>query len=215
MSASSASQSGVPGLYRALPHGIRKVVRYVEDMYVEGRAGEPVRMVAVAAVLPNPWAGRGFVEDLRPEILAVAPALAAVLVPAVLELSGGGDKVEAYGKAALVGVNGEVEHASALIHTLRFGNAYRSAVGGTTYLSFTNSRTGPGATISIPMMHKLDEGLRSHYLTVNFAIPDAPGPDELVVAIGAATGGRLFPRIGNRYIDMQELEAEGQSAEPS
>ena len=193
---------------------VRKIVRYVEDVHIDGAPGDPVRMVGVAAVLPNPWAGRGFVENLRPEILAIAPALADILVPAVLDLCGGGERVEAYGKAALVGVNGEIEHASALIHTLRFGNAYRSAVGGTSYLSFTNSRTGPGATISIPMMHKIDEGLRSHYLTLNFAVQDAPGPDELVVALGASTGGRLHPRIGNRYIDMEELAAEAE-AEPA
>ena len=106
-----------------LPFGVRKVVRYVEDTYVDGAPGGPVRMLGVAAVLPNPWAGRGFVENLRPEILAIAPVLADILVPAVLDLCGGGERVEAYGKAALVGVNGELEHASALIHTLRFGNA--------------------------------------------------------------------------------------------
>ena len=191
-----------------LPFGIRKVVRYVEDVHIEGAPGEPVRLVGVAAVLPNPWAGRGFVENLRPEILSIAPAVADVLVPAALELCGGGDRVEAYGKAAIVGTNGEVEHASAIIHTLRFGNVLRSAVGGTTFLSFTNSRAGAGASIAIPMMHKHDEGLRSHYLTLNFAVPDEPGPDELVVAIGVSTGGRLHPRIGNRYIDMEELAAE-------
>jgi Amino acid synthesis len=196
-------------------HDVRKVVSYLEDVYIEGRPGGPVRMVGVAAVLKNPWAGRGYVENLRPDILAVAPDLADVLVPAVLDLCGGGDRIEAYGKAALVGVNGEVEHASALIHTLRFGNRYRSAVGGTAYLSFTNSRTAPGATLSIPMMHKLDEGLRSHYLTLNFTISDAPGPDEIVVALGASTGGRLHPRIGNRYLDMEEIAAEEAAQDPS
>lgn len=165
-------------------------------------------MVGVAAVIRNPWAGRGFVENLRPDILAVAPGLGRVLVDAVLELCGGGDRVEAYGKAAVVGVNGEIEHASALIHTLRFGNLYRGAVGGTAYLSFTNTRGGAASPVVIPMMHKLDEGLRSHYLTLSFAISDVPGPDELVVALGTSTGGRLHPRIGNRYIDMEELAAE-------
>jgi len=192
---------------------IRKLVRYVEDIGIDGKPGGPVRLVGVAAVMANPWAGRGFVENLRPEILDIAPRLGAVLVDAVLELCGGGDRVEAYGKAALVGVNGEVEHASALIHTLRFGNMYRNAVGGTSYLSFTNSRAATGAMIAIPMMHKIDEGLRSHYLTLNFAVPDAPGPDELVVAIGASTGGRLHPRIGNRYIDMEEMAAEAAAAD--
>ncbi len=188
---------------------LRKVVRYVEDIEREGgKRGGPVRMVGVAAVLTNPWAGQGFVDNLRPEILAIAPPLGNTLVAAVLELCGGAERIEAYGKAALCGVNGEVEHASALIHTLRFGNVFRNAVGGTAYLSFTNMRVGAGAAVVIPMMHKLDEGLRSHYLTLSFTIADAPGPDELVVALGAATGGRLHPRIGNRYLDMEEMAAE-------
>ncbi len=194
---------------------VRKYVRYVEDIHVEGRPGGPVRMVAVAAVLTNPWAGRGFVENLRPEILAVAPGLGRALVDGVLELCGGGDAVEAYGKAAMVGTSGEVEHASALIHTLRFGNVFRDAVGGTSYLSFTNGRSGPGHPIAIPMMHKQDEGLRSHYLTLTFTVADAPGPDEIVVALGAATGGRLHPRIGNRYIDLEELAAEDAASSPA
>ena len=190
---------------------IRKIVRYVEDIHIEGgRPGGPVRMAAVAAVMANPWAGRGFVENLRPEIMAIAPGLGRTLVDALLELCGGGDAVEAYGKAAVVGTNGEIEHASALIHTLRFGNVFREAVGGSAYLSFTNMRGAPGCAISIPMMHKIDEGLRSHYLTHTFTVADAPAPDELVVAIGAATGGRLHPRIGNRYIDIEEMAGEQQ-----
>ena len=188
---------------------IRKIVRYVEDCFLEGGrpAGRPVRMMAVAAVLRNPWATRGFVEDLRPEILAVAPPLAERLTAAILELAGGGEAVEAYGKAAVVGTAGEIEHASALIHTLRFGNRFRAAVGGKSYLSFTNKRGAPGCAIAVPMMHKLDEGMRSHYLTIDFTIADAPAADEIVVALGASTGGRLHPRIGDRYQDMREMAA--------
>ena len=187
---------------------IRKLVSYAEDVLREGgKSGDPVRIAAVAAVLRNPWAGRGFVENLRPEILEIAPALGARLVPSLVEMCGGRDAIEAYGKAAVVGAAGEIEHASALIHTLRFGNIFREAAGGTAYLSFSNTRGGPGAPIVIPLMHKIDVGLRSHYLTLQFAIPDAPAPDEVVVAIAASTGGRLHPRIGNRYEDMEELEA--------
>ena len=120
-------------------------------------------------------------------------------------MAGGGDAIEAYGKAAMVGTSGEIEHGSALIHTLRFGNVFRDAVGGTSYLSFTNSRGGPGATISIPMMHKSDPGWRSHYLTLEMTVADAPSPDEIVVAIGASVGGRPHHRIGNRYSDMEEM----------
>jgi hypothetical protein len=199
---------------------IRKLVRYVEDVYVEGKPGGPVRTAAVAAVLTNPWAGRGYVENLRPEIMAVAPGLGRVLVDALLEIFDAdpvvaGASIEAYGKAAVVGTSGEIEHASALIHTLRFGNVFREAVAGTAYLSFTNSRGGPGCQIAVPMMHKIDEGLRSHYLTLNFTVSDAPAPDELVVVIGAANGGRLHPRLGNRYIDIEEMAAEKLAAKGS
>jgi len=103
------------------------------------------------------------------------------------------------------GTAGEVEHASALIHTLRFGNHYRRAVGAKTYLAFTNTRGGPAAPIMIPLMDKHDEGRRSHYLTVQFSIADAPAPDEIVVALGASVGGRPHHRIGDRYKDLEEL----------
>jgi hypothetical protein len=165
-------------------------------------------MTAAAAVIRNPWTGRGFVDDLRPEIMAVAPEPGGRLVAAVLEACGGADRIEADGKAAVVGTGGEIEHASALVHTLRFGNLYREAVGGKSYLGFANKRGGAGCAIAIPMMHKPDEGKRSHYLTVEFTINDAPGPDEIVVTLGAATGGRLHPSIGDRYQDMQEMAAE-------
>ncbi len=65
---------------------IRKYVRYIEDIHIDGKPGGPVRMVAAAAVMTNPWAGRGFVEDLRPDILAIAPSLGQTLVGAILEM---------------------------------------------------------------------------------------------------------------------------------
>ena len=186
---------------------LRKVVPHTEEVHIEGgrAADPPLRLLGIAAVLTNPWAGQGFVEDLRPTILEVAPRLGEVLVPRLVGLAGGADAVEGYGKAAMVGTSGEVEHGSALIHTLRFGNVFREAVGGTAYLSFTNTRGGPGATLSIPMMHKVDAGWRSHYLTLEMAVADAPAPDEIVVAIGASVGGRPHHRIGNRYSDMEEM----------
>jgi hypothetical protein len=193
-----------------MPAIIRKTVKFTETTFIEGGrpAETPVLMVAAAAVIANPWAGRGFVEDLRPVILEAAPGLADVLVPMLLDELGGAPKLEAYGKAAVVGLDGEIEHASGFIHTLRFGNRFREAVGGTSYLSFTNKRGPAGCSIQIPMMHKTDEGFRSHYLTIEFAIADAPLPDEIVVALGGAAGGRAPPRIGNRYLDMEEMSKE-------
>lgn len=185
----------------------RKIVSYVEETLIEGgrEAERPLKLIAVAAVVANPWRGKGFVEDLKPEIMALASPLGELLTQHVLAIAGGGAAVEGYGKAAVVGTSGEVEHASALIHTLRFGNHYRKAVGAKSYLAFTNTRGGPNCPVSIPLMHKADEGMRSHYLTIQFSILDAPAPDEIVVALGASIGGRPHHRIGDRYQDLKEL----------
>lgn len=190
-----------------MPTSLRKTLLHIETTYIEGGKAAPVplKLIAAAAVLKNPWAGRGFVEDLRPEIHAIAPELGKLLTEMVIGAAGGGDKVEAYGKAAVVGLDGEVEHASALIHTLRFGNFYRDAVGAKSYLSFCNTRGGADAPVMIPLMDKNDAGRRSHYLTIQFSIPDAPATDEIVVALGASIGGRPHHRIGDRYQDLKEL----------
>ena len=186
---------------------LRKLVHFIEDIREEGgrACGKPWKLFAVAAVIRNPWHGRGFVEDLKPEIYALGPPLGEMLTREMLDIAGSGEAIEAYGKAAVVGTGGEIEHASALIHTLRFGNYYRDAVGAKSYLAFTNTRGGPNAPISIPLMHKHDLGMRSHYLTVQFSIADAPAPDELLVALGGAIGGRPHHRIGDRYQDLVDL----------
>ena len=189
---------------------LRKFLKFLDKTYIEGgkKAKEPVLLVSVAAVIQNPWAGKGFVEDLKPEILDLAPKLGDILVPELVNEIGSGDKVLAYGKAAMVGLNGEIEHASAFIHTLRFGNKFRDAVGGTSYLSFTNIRGPAGSKISIPMMHKTDAGLRPYYLTHEFTIHDAPFDNEIIVAIGGASSGRAHARTGDRYQDMKEMGIE-------
>lgn len=189
---------------------IRKLVNFEEEIRMEGgrAATPPLRVFAAAAVVKNPWAGRGYVQDLKPEIRAFAPILGKLLTERIVALAGGADNIEAYGKAAIVGLDGEQEHASALIHTLHFGNFYREAVGAKSYLGFTNTR-GPGNTqINIPLMDKNDTGRRSHYLTVQFSIYDAPADEEIVVAFGGATGGRPHHRIGDRYQDLAELGAD-------
>ena len=186
---------------------VRKTVTYHETTYIEGgkTAPIPLQLFAAAAVIKNPWHGRGFVENLRPEILSISPPLAELLTAEIIRMAGSGDMVEGYGKAAVVGAEGEIEHASGIIHTLRFGNHFRKAVGAKSYLSFTNTRGGPGCPIMIPLMHKQDAGMRSHYLTIQFNVADAPRADEIVVCLGASIGGRPHHRIGNRYIDLQEL----------
>ncbi len=186
---------------------LRKIVTFDEDIYSEGgKEADPIlRIIGVAAVLANPWKGQGFVEDLQPEIKRIAPVMGKALTDRLISMVGGGEKIEAYGKAALAGTSCEIEHASAIIHTLQFGNFYREAVGAKSYLGFTNTRGPANTQIQIPLMDKHDTGRRSHYLTVQFSIYDAPDVDEIVCALGAATSGRPHHRIGDRYSDLKAL----------
>ncbi len=189
--------------------GIRKICTFLEETLVEGgkAAPRPVNIVVVAAVIQNPWAGRGFVENLRPEIIRIASELSREMTDRLL-CQMEPERIEACGKAAAVGIAGEIEHASAMIHTLRFGTPFREAIGGTNYLEFANTRNAPGALLSLPMMHKSESGKRSHFLTSNFQIADAPGPDEIIVAIGASDSGRAHARIADRFQDIAEMDAE-------
>ncbi|MDP6968113.1 MAG: amino acid synthesis family protein [Gammaproteobacteria bacterium] len=190
-----------------MPAQVRKTLLHIEETFIEGGkvATTPLKLIAAIAIIKNPWANQGFVEDLRPGILDCAPGLGAQLTKMIIDAAGGGDQVEAYGKAAIVGLNGEVEHASGIIHTLRFGNHFREAVDAKSYLSFTNIRGGANTALQIPLMDKNDAGRRSHYLTIHLSIPDAPSADEIVVALGASIGGRPHHRIGDRYQDLQEM----------
>ena len=192
--------------------GIRKICTFLEETHIEGgkAASRPLNIVVVAAIIQNPWAGKGFVENLRPEIIDIAGPLSEEMTRRLLAQIPA-EKVEACGKAAAVGVNGEIEHASAMIHTLRFGNPFRQAIGGTNYLEFANTRNAPGTLLSLPMMHKSENGKRSHFLTANFQIADAPHPDEIIIAIAAADGGRPHARIADRFQDIAEMEAEAAS----
>ena len=108
---------------------------HVEETLIEGnkKAKTPLILIAAVAVIKNPWVNllkeNVFIDDLKPGILDVAPELGEILTAMIVKEAGSGEKVEAYGKSAVVGLKGEIEHASGIIHTLRFGNFYREAVG--------------------------------------------------------------------------------------
>lgn len=186
---------------------IRKLYTAIEETRIEGQkeVENPIKMITTMAVIKNPWAGKGYVEDLMPEINEYAPELGESLVNELFKIIDSPDDAEAFGKAAVVGVDGDIEHASAFIHTLKFGNKFRNSIEGTSILSFTNKRGGPGSTVTIPMVHKTDDSKRSHYITFETRIEDAPRADEIVVAIGVSTGGRPHPRTGDRHQDMKEM----------
>lgn len=184
---------------------IRKICTVVEDLESEfgHPVSRPVRRVAVAAVLANPWAGRGMVTDLNDEVVRVAPALAHELTPRLVDALGGTDRVEAFGKAAIVGLGGEIEHAGALIHTPYFGDLVRQITEGSSVIVFSDDRAEAGATLTVPMWHKVHATTRSHYQTITVRVPDAPRAGEIVVVAAGSSGGRPNARIGDRSSDPQ------------
>ncbi|MGO2037287.1 MAG: amino acid synthesis family protein [Brevibacterium sp.] len=174
---------------------IRKLTTVVEEVLAEGgRKTDPViTIAAVAAVIENPWHGQGFVDDLGPGIEATASALGAELAPRVMTALGG--SLEAYGKAAIVGLDGEIEHGSALIHTLKFGNHFRDAAQASTLLPAVEKRGEAGAVFDIPLKHFTDATIRSHHQTFEWRVADAPHADEILIALAGSTGGRPQQRL--------------------
>ncbi|MFI6375415.1 amino acid synthesis family protein [Streptomyces sp. NPDC050546] len=174
---------------------VRKIVTVVEEIRTEGGRAldRPARIAVVAAVIENPWAGQGFVEDLNPGIDANASDLGALLAPAVLDALEA--PAEAYGKAAIVGLDGEIEHGSALIHTLKFGDHFRKAANATTLLPAVEKRGPAGVVFDIPLKHITDATIRSHHQTVEVRLSDAPHPNEIVIALAAAAQGRPQQRL--------------------
>lgn len=174
---------------------VRKIVTFTDDTHTEG--GRPVtppaRTAVVLAVLENPWAGQGFVTDLAPGIDEFASPLGEMLAPRVTETLG--QPIEAYGKAAIVGLAGEVEHGSALIHTLKFGDHFRKAAEATTLLPAVEKRAAAGTVFDIPLKHVTDATIRSHHQSVEVRLADAPGTDEIVIGLAAAAQGRPQARL--------------------
>jgi hypothetical protein len=176
--------------------GIRKIVSIQEEVRIEGtKAVEPpTLLVAVGAVLANPFTGR-FVEDLEPLVNAYCEPVGKFLSERTLELLPSG--AEGMGKGALVGLGGEVEHGSAIIHNLRFGNLVREAIGGTALIPSAEKRAAAGATLDIPVKHKDDHKERSHHQTLEVRVPDAPCDDEIVVWVAFSSAGRPHARLAS------------------
>jgi Amino acid synthesis len=183
--------------------GLRKLVVYRELVVTE--AGAPparlARQASVAAVVRNPWVGTGPTHDLSDEVVRIAPVVARLLTERLSGALGGVDAVEAFGKAAIVGSAGEIEHGGALIHTPYFGNLMREFLDGESIICFADTRAEAGEPLVVPLWHKSHAATRSHYQTVTTRVPDAPRADELVIIAAASTGPRPHPRIGDRTTD--------------
>jgi hypothetical protein len=181
----------------------RKVVTVTEELVSELGCplDKPVTRAATAAVIPNPWAGAGWVDNLADAAMRVAPELAQTLSRELSAALGGTDQITAFGKAAIVGLGGEYEHGAALIHTPYFGNVLRELLDGTSIIVFADEHGPAGTLLSVPIWHKTAAATRSQYQTVPVRVPDAPRDDEIVVIAAASTGPRPHARIGDRTTD--------------
>jgi hypothetical protein len=190
---------------------IRKFVTIVEETLIEGfkEAPKPVRIAAAMAVIKNPFAGQ-FVEDLQPLINTYAAELGQILPQKAIQALGiTGEEVEAFGKGALVGLDGEVEHGSCIIHTLTFGTPFRKGCGdATTLLPSAEKRAAAGASLDLAIKHKMDMKERSHHMSFEVRIPDAPRNDEIVIAAVVTDSGRAHPRSGSLHKELEALKAQ-------
>jgi len=180
-------------------HGyhIRKWYLQIEDTLAgeTGLAadGEPLRKIVIAAAIHNPYAGR-FEQDLS-GFIEPSPQLGLEFGRRIREAAAG-QAIESYGKACLVGIDGEYEHGNALL-TNPAANPIRDALGGgKSWVPSTGKRGGPGTVIDIPLAHKDALYVRSHYDTVTAMFSDAPNRDELLIIWAFATRGRLNARLG-------------------
>jgi Amino acid synthesis len=173
---------------------IRKITTVTEELLVEGgrEVPRPLRLAGAAAVIENHFAGR-YVEDVAPLLDCYCELLGQLLADRVVALLGGG--VQTYGKAGIVGLDGELEHVSGILHNLRFGNPVRDAMGATSLLPSTEKRAAAGATLDVPLKHVHDHKVRSHHLTLEVRVGDAPRSNEMLIAIAGATGGRPHARL--------------------
>ena len=186
---------------------IRKIVTVVEDTFEEGGQEilPPTRRAAAIAVIENPFAGI-YHDDLG-TLMAIGEELGSLLGDkCVAALGVTPQAVQSYGKAALVGENGELEHAAAILHP-RLGKPLRSAVEkGAALVPSNKKRGGMGHPLDVPLGHKDAAYVRSHFDGMEVRINDAPKANEILVAIAVADSGRPLPRVGG--LAHEEVEGE-------
>ena len=185
---------------------IRKLAVFVEETVSEmGRPVTPAtRKAAAVAIIRNPFAGR-YVEDLTPQI-EIGAELGGLLGRRCVEALGiAPDQAESYGKAAMVGENGELEHAAAILHPA-MGKPLREAVEkGAALVPSSKAMGAPGTVLDIPLGHKDAAFVRSHFDAMRVSLNDGPRADEIVVAVAVTDSGRPLARVGG----LKASEIEG------
>ena len=175
----------------------RRIITLVEETRTEmGQTlPRPSRRALAATVIANPFASR-FAEDLS-DLMETGAELGRVLGEAALAALGcDASDVQGYGKAALVGEAGELEHAAALLHP-KLGAPLRAVLGGGKALvPSSKAMGGPGDVLDVPLGHKDAAYVRSHFDGMRIQLPDAPRAGEIMVAVALQIEGRPLPRVG-------------------
>ena len=182
---------------------IRKIVTVVEETCREAgkTLGKPTRKAAAMAVITNPYAGQ-YVEDLTPLIDASVEVGEILTKRAVEALGVAPEMVESYGKAAIVGINGELEHAAALLHP-KLGTPIRANVGGgKAILPSTKKVGGPGTAIDVSLGFKNAAYVRTHFDAMEVRIADTPRDNEIVLIVAVTDSGRPLARVGGLTVDQ-------------
>ncbi len=177
---------------------IRKtlMIKEVTETSDTGKACDPITRVVAMAVIRNPYAGE-FGDDLS-QLFDLGGKLGEQLMDEAVALLGG--PPVSYGKAAIVGVDGEMEHGGAMTHP-KLGKPMRAAVGGGKSLIASNVKVAAmGTPIDLPLGHKDDGWSFDHFDTMTVMVADAPRPDEIVRCMAVADGARPHPRVGNAPI---------------
>ncbi len=177
---------------------VRKTVILKETIEADGfgEACAPITRVVAMAVIRNPFAGRT-VEDLSP-LFDIGGRLGERLMETAVDMLAG--PPVSYGKAAIVGIAGDLEHGGAMIHP-KLGKPMRAAVGGGKALIPSNAKVAAaGAAMDLPLGHKDEAWSFDHFDTITVSVADAPRADEIVLCMAVADGGRPRPRVGSRPI---------------
>lgn len=186
----------------AVPAKIRKTSVIVEETHQDiGKpVNPPTRKAAALAVIENPFAGK-YEEDLS-ELMDIGAELGEVLGKMCVEaLRITPEEAQSYGKAAIVGENGEWEHAAAILHP-KLGAPLRKEVQkGAALVPSVKKLGGPGTAIDVPLGHKDAAYVRSHFDGMEVRLADAPRANEILVAISVTDSGRPFPRVGGLTTD--------------
>ena len=180
-----------------MPAKIRKIIVQTDEVRVEmGRDVQPpVRKALAMAVIENPCAGR-YVENLD-ELIAIGEELGGLLGARCVQALGiEPGQAQSYGKAAIVGEAGELEHAAAILHP-KLGAPLRVAVEkGAALVPSSKKIGGLGVAIDVPLGHKDAAYVRSHFDAMEARVADAPRANEIVVAVVVTDSGRPLPRVG-------------------